>query len=289
MKLGELKFQRDEHQLETARQAAEHARAASAAVRWRFIARTQEADPAPPMARILRGGGGRGGVTRLKLFLSLLWLARGRPDPVFAYPAAQLASLLGLPSPAGAGARRIHEALRWLESHGFVALERRAGDAAHIHVLDDAGSGKAYQEPGARVAHLPKRSPQREPHYYVRLPREFWTEGWVSHLSGAAVAMYLAALHQQRGREGETVWISPRIGREHYDLSDETRSKGLGELVNLGLLNLDRRPVIQASFDERYRSRNVYQVVPNGLAKVRGNTRKDLTSNDSLGDPFGGD
>jgi hypothetical protein len=152
-------------------------------------------------------------------------------------------------------------------------------------MLDDAGSGAAYQAPGPLVARSRKRSADREKHFYVQLKREFWTEGWISHLSGAAVAMYLAALHEERGKTGEAVWISPRIGRECYDLSDETRGKGLAELVNLGLLNLEKRPVPQASFDERYRARNVYRIVPNGLARVHGKSRDDLTSRDSL-DPF---
>ncbi|AEB48012.1 hypothetical protein [Micromonospora maris] len=285
MNSDELKFQRDPRQLETAREAARHAGAAGAAVRWRFIARTDLTEQPPPMARILRGGGGRGGATRLKLFLSLLWLARGRPDPVFGYPAQQLASLLGLSSPSAAGARRIHQALKWLHDENFLALEHRPGEAARIHMLDDAGSGAAYQAPGPLVSRKRKHSTDREKHFYVQLKRELWTEGWISHLSGAAIAMYLAALHEERGKTGEAVWISPRIGRERYDLSDETRGKGFAELVNMGLLNLAKRPVPQTSFDERYRARNVYRVVPNGLARVHGKSRDVLTSGDSL-DPF---
>jgi len=279
------KFQQDPHQLQTAYEATRHTATAGAAVRWRFIARTDPTEQPPPMARILRGGGGRGGATRLKLFLSLLWLARNRPDPVFGYPAQQLASLLGLSSPQGAGARRIHDALKWLQRESFVRLEPRPGEAARIHLLDDAGSGTTYQAPGPLVSRKRKNSTEREKHFYVQLKPELWTEGWISHLSGASVAMYLAALHEERGKTGDAVWISPRIGRERYDLSDETRGKGLAELVNLGLLNLERRPVPQASFDERYRARNVYRVVPNGLAKVHGKSRDDLTSQDSL-DPF---
>jgi hypothetical protein len=54
------------------------------------------------MARILRSGG-RGGASRLKLYLSLLWLARNRrrERPVFSHPAQHLAALLGLPNPHG--------------------------------------------------------------------------------------------------------------------------------------------------------------------------------------------
>jgi len=251
------------YQREAAQAAAVQAGAGTAAVRYRFIARTDPHAPSPPMARILRGSGGRGGATRLKLYLSLLWLARSasRDRPVFAYPAQQLAALLGLPAPRAAGARRVQEALGWLDNEGFVALDRRPGDATRVHLLDDAGSGDPYRPAGPLAIAASKRSQKdREPHFYVQLDARLWTEGWITDLSGAAIGMLLASLYEQRGRPTEPVWVSPRIGRERYDLSDETRNKGLRELVAKGLLELLRRPVPTASFDERFRARNVYIV-----------------------------
>jgi hypothetical protein len=74
--------------------------------------------------------------------------------------------------------------------------------------------------------------------------------------------MYLACLYERRGRD-ETIWISPQAGRDRYDLSDETRNKGLRELTDHGLLLLGRRPVPTASlFDERFRARNTYIIDP---------------------------
>jgi hypothetical protein len=276
------KFSPDLRQLETAERAARQARAADAAVRYRFIGSSQKSSP-PPLAVILRGSGGRGGTTRLKLFLSLLWLARGREDPVFAYPAQQLATLLGLPGRGGASARRVQSALRWLAEAGFVLLDPRPGEATRVHLLDDAGSGKPYQPPGPLAKPADKRSQkEREQHFYVKLDRKFWTEGWVAELSGAAIAMYLVALHECRGRFDETFWISPRVGRERYDLSDETRNKGLGELVDYNLLDLQRLQVPQTSFDEQYRARNAYRLAPNGFARTSWRNPKA----DNLGDPF---
>ena len=73
--------------------------------------------------------------------------------------------------------------------------------------------------------------------------------------------MYLACLYEQRGRPAETIWISPRIGRDRHDLSEDTRNKGLRELVDVGLLDLMRRPVPAATFfDQRFRARNAYLV-----------------------------
>jgi hypothetical protein len=258
------------YQQETARAAAVQAGVGSAAVRYRFIARTNPAAPSPPMARMLRGGGGRGGATRLKIYLSFLWLARNanRDRAVFAYPAQQLAALLGLPAPHSAGARRVQEALRWLEEEGFIALDRRPGDATRVHLLDDAGTGDPYRPAGALAIPAPKRTQKdREQHFYVKLDARLWTEAWITELSGAAIAMLLACLYEQRGRPDEPVWISPRIGRERYDLSDETRNKGFRELVEKGLLELLRRPVPTASFDERFRARNVYVVRHSGWAR----------------------
>jgi hypothetical protein len=156
------------------------------------------------------------------------------------------------------------EALRWLDAEGFVALDRRPGDVTHVHLLDDAGTGEPYQPAGGLVTRQAKRSQkEREQHFYVQLDARFWTEGWITELSGAAVAMYLALLYEQRGRPGEAIWISPGAGRERYDLSDETRNKGLRELTDWGLLTLGRRPVPSTSFfDERSRARNTYEMNP---------------------------
>lgn len=258
-------------QLSAARAARSMAGADSAAVRYRFIARQDPDAVSPPMARILRGGGGRGGAARLQLYLSLLWLARNRnlERPVFAFPAQQFAVLLGLPQPADAGARRVTEALRWLAAQSFVALDRRRGSVTRVHLLDDAGSGNPYHPPGALTIRTSRRTrEEREQHFYVQLDAHFWTEGWITELSGAAVAMYLACLYEQRGQADEPVWISPRIGRERFDLSDETRNKGFRELTDKGLLELARRPVPTTSFfDERFRARNVYLPRPGAWRK----------------------
>ena len=271
-KIGpDRKFPQDPDQRTIAQRAAEQAGATTAAIRRSFIARPEPdpAGPVPPMARMLRGSGGRGGTTRLKLYLSLLWLARGRERPVFGYPAQQLAALLGLPAPGTAGARRVQDALRWLHEQNFVALDRRPGDVTRVHLLDDAGSGTVYRDPGSLTSPQSKLSrTEREQHFYVQLPSEYWTNGWITHLSGAATAMYLAALREERGPARAPVWISPRIGREQYNLSDETRTKGLKELVDNSLLALERRPVPQTAFDERYRARNIYRLIPDGLTNI---------------------
>ncbi|MFH8534760.1 hypothetical protein ACH4GE_41070 [Streptomyces tendae] len=241
-----------------ARKAKDRAGGArSAAVRYRFIARKAPEEDAPPLARLLRGGGGKGGAARLKLYLSMLWLSRNEDAPRFEYPAHQWARLLGFDNPDAAGARRVQQALRWLDDEAFVRLQHRQGAPSAIHLLSDAGTGRPYQAPGLAMKRLPKG--QREEHLYVQLPAGLWTMGWIAELSGAAIAMYLVLLHERRGEE-KAVWLSPRIGRERYDLSDETRRKGLNELAQHRLVSVRRRPVHQGLFEDHFRSRNVYEL-----------------------------
>lgn len=249
--------------LQAARSASMRA-GGSAAIRLQFIARTLPDDPPPLMAELLRGG--RSGEVRLKLYLSLLWFGRNIPDLRVAYPAQSWAELLDLPNPATAGARRIQEGLRWLEKKNLVRLERRPGEATAIHLLDDTGSGEPYEPAGQAVNRL-RGHPDQSRHIYVQLPSSFWTSGWICVLSGAAVAMYLAVLHEQGpADDSRQVWFSPAIARSRFDLSDDTRSKGLTELTRAGLISTSRRPVGLGPFDDN-RYRNVYTINPAALSQ----------------------
>ncbi|MGD6757311.1 hypothetical protein [Streptomyces sp. BH105] len=237
--------------------------ARSAAVRYKFIARDSPDENAPPLARLLRGGGGRGGATRLKLYLSMLWLSRNEDSPRFDYPAHQWAQLLGFDDPDAAGARRIQQALRWLDDEGLVRRQHRQGAPSSIYLLSDAGTGRPYQAPGPAMKRLTRS--EKLDHLYVQLSAGLWTNGWVMELSGAAIAMYLVLLHERRGEEDKVVWISPRIGKERYDLSDETRRKGLNELAQHRLVSVRKRPLHQGLFEDHIRSRNVYEFNPQDL------------------------
>jgi len=251
-------------QRSAAQQALLISHARSAAVRYRFIARGGAEGDSPPMARLLRGSGGRGGKTRLQLYLSMLWLARNEDRPVFQYPAITWTLLLGY-GDNPAGVRRVQEALRWLDREAFIELRRRQGASSAVHLLSDAGTGRPYQAPGPAIKTVPRV--QRDEHLYVQLPAGLWTNGWIMELSGAAVAMYLVLLHERRG-ENKQVWLSPRIGREVYDLSDETRRKGLTELAAHGLIKVSKRPLHQGLFDDPLRTRHVYDLNPDALGQL---------------------
>lgn len=278
---------------ELQRQAAQAARrisnANTVAIRRSFIARTSPEAGAPPLAVMLRGGGGRGGAVRLKLYLSFLWLARNNDRPVYRFASREWAVLLDLPKPDTAGARRINDALRWLEEQSFVRLERTRGAATTVHLLDDGGSGERYRPPGLLLAQKRPKLPdnEREKHYYVQFSADFWLDGWVSTLSGPAVAMYLVLLHQQTMNPSGPLWVSPRLAKTLYDLSEDTRNKGLQELVEQGLAALERRPVHSGAFTGQGRARNAYRIIDMSSNKAKVNRELDPTPPSELTGSFG--
>ncbi|WP_162959219.1 hypothetical protein [Micromonospora tulbaghiae] len=256
--------------LDAARSAAKLAKT-TAPVRWRFLERTAAADPAPAMAQVLRGdrggrrAGGRGGEVRLKLLLSMLWLVRDNPAPVLTAPSRAWASLLGLDDPTGRGSRRINDAISWLEDGGFL-IKDTTGDRV-IQLLNETGNRQPYELPGAAIRRLPPRDPRRTDHLYLQLPSGLWTNGWLSLLSGAAVAMLLLLYRLQADNpEGTLLWFGGQDAKLRFDLSDDTRSKGLRELTMAGLVNVERKAVDPASFEPE-RVRNVYALQRDRLNK----------------------
>jgi DNA-binding transcriptional MocR family regulator len=81
-------------------------------------------------------------------------------------------------------------------------------------------------------------------------------------LSGAGLAFLLILLDQLALRSPALItlmplWISPKTLAEHYAISDDTRSKGMTELRDLGLITISRRPINPGDFDIQ-RLRNTY-------------------------------
>lgn len=234
-------------------------------VRLRFIERRSIKAPTP-MAMMLRGG--RGGQVRLKTYLSMLWLAAAPPHDV-AYPARAWASLLDLEDPPGKGARRINDAIGWLELNDFVEVESVPGHPNRVTLLDESGLDKAYSVPGATYNRLAAKEADADRlwrHRYIRIDPRFWTSGWMATLSGSAVAMYLVLLAEQGAHSsGAELWFSPAEAKRRYSLSDDTRTKGLTELKRAGLVKVRRRPVASDVFDVQ-RFRNVYVLQSDRLA-----------------------
>lgn len=254
--------------LAAAAQLAKRARSRTAQVRRSFVEASDTKEGDPPLARLLRGG--RGGAVRLKTYLSMLWLAASPPHDV-SYPARAWATLLDLPDPDVKGARRVNEAVKWLEEHRFLSVESVPGHPNRVTLLEESGQGSAYSVPGEAYNRLSSKGASPEKlagHRYLQIPPEFWTSGWLAVLSPAAIAMYLVLLCEQgRDQAERELWFSPERARERYTLSAETRSVGLNELRRAQLLTVRRRPVGADMFELR-RYRNVYMPRPARLREA---------------------
>jgi hypothetical protein len=228
-------------------------------LRRAFAERPDNTNTLTPLARLLRGG--RGGSVRLRLYLSYLWLGAAPPHELV-YPSRAWAELLDLKDPEAAGARRIADAVRWLERNELVAVTNRAGAPNVVRLLSDTGNGKDYELPGAAYNRLASKRPEAALiHRYIQLPAELWTSGWMAVLSPAALAMLIVLRIQVGAKDSATeVWIAPDYADKTYLLAEETRTRGLRELQAAGLITIRRRQLVTTdSFDFR-RFRNVYQL-----------------------------
>jgi hypothetical protein len=221
-------------------------------IRLNFVEATTD-DP-PPLARILRGG--RGGGVRLKLYLAMLWMAAKPPHDI-TFPARAWAELLGLPNPEGSGDRRVRDAIDWLVAQRLLEIERQPGRPATVYLKREDGSDENYVIP-ARAQKDKETDKLSAEHWYVSLPPTFWTMGWATELSAAALAILLVMLVLDRASTGGPFWISPAEARRRFGLSEDTWTKGTAGLRNHGLLVVGRRPVSE-EFGWR-RVRNTYSL-----------------------------
>ncbi len=232
----------------------------AAQVRNDFIIARAEGTP-PPMTQLLRGGRG-GGVVKLKVLLSMLWVAVAEPYDV-TEPARVWAELIGLDDPAGRGAARVNAAIRTLSQASYLRAERKPGLPSRLYLMNETGNGADYVKPSDYWAPGVERSEDRNDRFrYTSVPSEFWVNGWISVLSGSAVAMYLALLQQSnlRGKKATRngFWFSPSVAARRYGLTDITRSKGLRELEKHGLIDIT--PGVTGRTLSHLRVRNTYSV-----------------------------
>lgn len=213
------------------------------------------------MTQLLRGGRG-GGVVKLKVLLSMLWVAVAEPYDV-TEPARVWAMLIGLDDPAGRGAARVNAAIRTLTKAGYLRADRKPGLPSRLYLMNETGNGAPYSKPSDYWAPGGERSEEGNDRFrYTGLPSEFWTNGWMSVLGGSAVAMYLALLQQSNVRAGKPVrsnfWFSPSVAARRYGLTDITRSKGLRELEKHRLIVISQR--VTGRTLSHLRVRNTYSV-----------------------------
>lgn len=226
-----------------------------------------EGQPKSPMSSLLSGqaapggGGGRGGRTRLALYLTLLWVLSGRGSPdatphSSSRPWRFWAELVGLADPDDAGTRAVRAAARELNERGFVVhTPSDDNQGATLTLLREDRSGAAYAIPN------PKAHPQDR---YVRVPEAMWTQGLLSRLTAPELAMYLIALDFHRtDRPEATLTFGESFIRDVYGLGDSSRRKGLAGLATHDVLWMETRP--QDDRGERLgrlSRRNVYAISP---------------------------
>lgn len=221
-------------------------------VRSSFIV-SADPDTPPPLTLLLRGG--RGGEVKLKLLLSMLWVAVKEPYDV-SQPARVWAELLGLSEPDTKGAARVNAAVRRLVEAGYLASEKRAGQPSRLFLREETGAGEAYTHPGSHwVSKQAKKS--KDGPRYTRLPASLWLNGWIADLSGPALAMLLILLEQTRDKTYDGLWFSPSVAAKRYQLSETTRRKGVDELVKRDLIYVDRIPVGKGTLNV-IRERNTF-------------------------------
>ena len=197
----------------------------------------------PPLSRMIRGG--RGGEVRLKLYLCLVLIASKTPyDIQQEIPAARWAEMLLLPDPAKNGARRVADALSWLEDSRLIGLNRRPGAPPIVKLRSPTGDGRRFVRPRKQ---------------YLTVPLGLWQNDWITTLSATATALLLVLLDNQGGttHSPQGLWFS-RAKRDRYVLSDDTWTRATKELVDLGLVRVIRTP--QGETFDWLRLRNSYWV-----------------------------
>lgn len=247
--------------IEAARHVAErlHARLAreSIPVRSAFVV-SSESDVPPPLTQLLRGG--RGGEVKVKLLLSMIWVAAAEPFDV-TLPARAWAELLGLDDPGTKGAARVNAAIRKLIEMKYLGADKRPGQPSRIILRSELGDGDLYSHPGAAWDAAKDAAPRvrRNIPRYMRIPSALWTSGWVALLSGPGMAMLLILLESARGRNPEDLWFAPSVAAARYSLNEATRKKGLDELESFGLITVGRALVVRDVLSTK-RMRNTYTV-----------------------------
>jgi hypothetical protein len=226
-----------------------------APIRRTFVRGTPEG--IAPLVSMMRGG--RGGQVRLKLYTSMLWQARTAPHQTD-YPARHWARLLDLRDPMITGARRITDAISWLEHNMFLRVEKEPGKPSIIHLLSDDGSGASYSPPWK----------EKGGRGYIKLPADFWKQGWIAVLSGTACSMLLVLAEAQDFRNPEKAfWVTPREARERYGFSPDTWTKGITELKFHGIVDVAPKPVNYEEFGW-LRRRNLYTLNIERLSQLPG-------------------
>ena len=222
-------------------QAVRRSKATSSLELPQGFVRSEKAADVPPVTQMIRGG--RGGEVRLKLYLTMMLIAVGKSPMHKNVPASSWAEALYLKDPHGLGARRISDALQWLENNQFIKLESRRGSPAVITVLSALGDGVLLEQSEGTS---------------LSVPIGLWENHGILGLSGTGLALLLILLDLQSDGTESNPPSLPHPLRRRYGLSDDTWTRAGRELQDLDLLRTTKQ--IRADGFERRRARNTYWI-----------------------------
>jgi hypothetical protein len=86
----------------------------------------------------------------------------------------------------------------------------------------------------------------------------FWQQQWITRLSGTAIALLLILLDLVGGKTRPPKQSVTTNQRLHYGLSPDSWTRATRELVDFGLINVDR--AVRGRDLESVRARNFYSV-----------------------------
>ena len=121
------------------------------------------------------------------------------------------------------GRSTVSKAFRRLEESKLLARSRDRS-RSKVTLLDESGNGEPYLHPASRSQ------------LYLKLPHAYWVDGWHVKLSLRAKAMFLIALSLDDG------FVLPiERARDWFGISADTANRGLLDLRNGGLLEVEKR------------------------------------------------
>lgn len=180
-----------------------------------------------PLKNLVRRGD-RDGIT-IRLYLGLLWISTAPPyDSTVS--AERWAHLLALDLKTNYR-RRVYEAFQRLENQKLIKVKRQPGAVSTVMLLDEGGKGVAYKAP---------RQARRAADAWIKVPSGLWQKEEFYDLKTPGLAMLLAILADTSPKTGYA-WWSPAHFERRIGLSQSTRSRGVAELRDAGLLEIRRK------------------------------------------------
>ena len=176
----------------------------------------------------------------LDLYLLVMAIASSSTPYAASLPSAAWARMLGLSDSANAK-QAVSKTFRRLIDRALIDRAGREGRQARFALLNEAGDGTTYTRPTTAADR------------WLQLPYIYWTGGWHQQLSLPGKVALLIALSLKDGFP-----LPADRGPAWYGISADTIQRGLAELVDRGLLDVDaqvrREPLSATGYteDRRY-------------------------------------